>query len=72
MADPKVGKDIGVPAELKPCPFCGEPVHLDAAYSYFRINTIYCENCDCVFTLDAFNATEKQIIEAWNRRVNND
>lgn len=59
-------------AKLKPCPFCGEPVHLDTAYSYFRINTIYCEKCDCVFTLDAFNATVKQIVEAWNRRVNDE
>ena len=55
--------------ELKPCPFCWErSVHLDKAYSYFNDKVIYCENCDIVFALDDVNATEEQLIEAWNRR----
>ena len=56
--------------ELKPCPFCGErSAYLDKAYSYFNDTVIYCENCDIVFALDDVNATEEQLIEAWNRRT---
>ena len=55
--------------ELKPCPFCGErSVHLDKVYGYFNDTIIYCENCDIAFSLDDVNATEEQLIEAWNRR----
>ena len=58
--------------ELKPCPFCGEnAAHLDKAYSYYSDMVIYCENCDTVFSLDDCNATEEQIVAAWNRRVDN-
>ena len=58
--------------ELKPCPFCGErSVYLDKAYSYYSDTVIYCENCDIVFSLDDVNATEEQLIEAWNRRADN-
>lgn len=58
--------------ELKPCPFCGEcAAHLDEAYSYYSDKVIYCENCDIVFSLDDCNATEEQLIEAWNRRDDN-
>ena len=54
--------------DLKPCPFCGEDAaHLET--SYFRENLIYCENCDMYFTLDAFSATKKDIVNAWNRRA---
>lgn len=56
--------------ELKPCPFCGEDaVHLDKAYSYYSNMVIYCENCDTVFLLDDCHSTEKELVEAWNRRV---
>ena len=55
--------------ELKPCPFCGErSARLDKAYSYYSDTVIYCENCDIVFSLDDVNATEEQLIKAWNRR----
>ena len=58
--------------ELKPCPFCGEKAaHLDKNYSYYSDMVIYCENCDTVFSLDDCNATEEQIVAAWNRRVDN-
>ena len=58
--------------ELKPCPFCGEnAAHLDRAYSYYSDTVIYCENCDTVFSLDDCNATEEQLVEAWNRRSDN-
>lgn len=57
--------------KLNPCPFCGEQVRFDRAYSYFRDTVIYCDNCDMVFTLDDCTATAEQIAEAWNRRLDN-
>lgn len=56
-------------AELKPCPFCGGYAHLDKAYSYFRDTVIYCEGCDCVFTLDDRSTSTEEIVNAWNKRV---
>jgi len=59
--------------ELKPCPFCGHEVHLDRTfYSLWREYAIYCENCDMWFTLDDVYAHEEDIVEAWNRSVNNE
>lgn len=59
-------------SELKPCPFCGEcAIHIDKAYSYYCDKVIYCENCDILFSLDDCKSTEEQLIEAWNRRVDN-
>lgn len=57
---------------VKPCPFCGGYAHLDKAYSYFRDIVIYCEGCDAVFTLDDCNATAEDIVNAWNRRSENE
>ena len=57
--------------ELKPCPFCGCEVYFDKSYSYFRGSTIYCPDCDMVFTLDNLDADNDQIAEAWNRRFDN-
>ena len=54
--------------ELKPCPFCGCDVYFDKSYSYFRGSTIYCPDCDMVFTLDNIDADNDQVAEAWNRR----
>lgn len=56
--------------ELKPCPFCGGEACLDKSYSYFRDFTIYCQECDCVFTVDSVLATEKEVCDAWNKRDN--
>lgn len=58
-------------AELKSCPFCGASVRFDEAYNYFRDTVIYCDSCDIVFTLDDCTATAEEVIEAWNRRVDN-
>lgn len=55
--------------ELKPCPFCGCPVHVDYAYRYFRDFVIYRSGCDMVFTLDDCHASEEMIHGAWNKRV---
>lgn len=57
-------------SKFKPCPFCGGEVCLDKSYSYFRDFTIYCQKCDCVFTLDSVLATEKEICNVWNEREN--
>lgn len=58
--------------ELKPCPFCGNDVHMEAGYSYFHEYVVYCNMCDTVFTLDACYASENEVREAWNRRVSDD
>ena len=55
--------------DLKPCPFCGDNVRFDVAYSYFRDIVIYCDGCDMVFTLDDCEATASEIAETWNRRT---
>ena len=58
--------------ELKPCPFCGcDVLYFDKSYSYFRGSTIYCPDCDMVFTLDNIDADNDQVAEAWNRRFDN-
>ena len=56
-------------AELKPCPFCGGYTRIDHGPTYFREHLIYCEGCDMYFALDAYQATEADLIEAFNRRV---
>lgn len=56
---------------IKPCPLCGGYAHIDAhGPTYFREHVIYCEGCDMYFALDAYKATQKDLIEAFNRRVN--
>lgn len=57
--------------ELKPCPFCGGEAHIEknAGMTAVRDHVIYCEGCDSYFLLDDVNATEEDIIEAWNRRA---
>lgn len=66
---PRIPIDNNSIINLKPCPFCGGYAHLDKTYSYFRDIVIYCEECDTVFTLDDCNATEEDIVNAWNRRA---
>lgn len=57
-------------AELKPCPFCGGYAHIDktGSLTLFRNAAIYCEGCDTYFLLDSLRATEEDLINAWNRR----
>lgn len=56
--------------KLKPRPFCGKrSVQMDKVYGYYCDAVIYCENCDTALLLDDVNATEEQLVEAWNRRA---
>ena len=58
--------------ELKLCPFCGNKANIYIAGG--GIHKIRCENDkNCKVMTDFFN-TEKEAIEAWNRRTieNND
>ena len=67
--------------KLKPCPFCGGEVRVtdvipprlyieDTAYC------VFCASCDLLFGFDMDYggefATEKEAVEAWNRRVSDE
>ena len=53
--------------ELKPCPFCGFPqIALYPRHNGFNFK-VYCFNCSA----QLYRGTEKEAIEAWNRRVDN-
>lgn len=56
--------------KLLPCPFCGDTyirVHFTKCGNYVMgCNTVNCVACHCEGKLFR---TEKQAIEAWNRRV---
>lgn len=55
---------------LKPCPFCGSEG--DITYNYDKKFAPYCTNNFCMLNeLDYGFETEREAIEAWNRRVNN-
>ena len=63
--------------ELKPCPFCGSDMALAKPYPYdpydgYQGNNVWhiiaCFNCSAKIT----ERTQKEAIEAWNRRVKND
>lgn len=66
--------------ELKPCPFCGGEVR---AYftDYLNLNQrtyhLNCNRCNTYFALKensryvSKETSEKELIEAWNRRANN-
>lgn len=54
--------------EIKACPLCGGYVHVDNGPTYFREHILYCEGCDMYFALDSYNATENDLIKAFNRR----
>lgn len=64
--------------ELKPCPFCGGDAKLKTDTRYPRpaceprkAFEIVCQNPECIigFVDEKYFLTEKQAIEAWNRRV---
>lgn len=53
--------------KLKPCPFCGGEARIDR--NIFAFPTSYSVICKiCEAESEVFN-TEKEVIEAWNRRV---
>lgn len=66
--------------ELKPCPFCGGEVR---AYftNYITLNKkmyhLNCNRCNTYFGITensryvSTKTTERELIEAWNRRVDN-
>jgi len=57
-------------SELKPCPFCGGKVELENHRAY--PDTFYSILCKgCIFRTE-WIAPKERVIEAWNRRVNND
>lgn len=49
--------------ELKPCPFCGGEAHI---HRHERFG-VECDECG--MGLGCIKNTEKEAIEAWNRRV---
>lgn len=62
-------------AELKPCPFCGMDAVISAerrhASTKDRFYFIGCGTYNCIASLHSmnrYNLTEHEAIEAWNRR----
>ncbi len=71
--------------ELKPCPFCGdeastkiEVVHGKAVdYIIFKIYCYECKieryvNIQSGNTFESAEKAKQEVIEAWNRRINNE
>lgn len=63
--------------ELKPCPFCGGKPHI-SKHSFwnektkgFTDHTYGIECIECHTKGNQFYETEKEAIEAWNRRADN-
>ncbi len=66
--------------KLKPCPFCGGEVRVFFT-NYINLNKktyhLNCNRCNTYFGLTensryvSAETTEKELIEAWNRRVEN-
>ena len=63
---------------LKPCPFCGgEPIlKTDTRYPRTKCEPkkafeVVCQNHECIigFVDERYFLSEKQAVEAWNRRV---
>ena len=56
--------------ELKACPFCGETATVSFNTHYGFVP--WCENSECILNdlTHGYNS-EKEAIEAWNRRVDN-
>lgn len=59
---------------LKLCPFCGGTVFFDKLYlaSGTWEYCIACTNCDAVFTVSHDNPDKGDLIDAWNRRANDE
>jgi Lar family restriction alleviation protein len=69
--------------ELKPCPFCGgEAVlyHQSSKYTDYDGDYVHCMHCGCRTKLfECFNGTgkthedtEREAVNAWNRRADNE
>lgn len=58
---------------LKPCPFCGRKAVLEKYQEFDGKNVyqVYCPDATTQVRTKWFH-TEKEAIEAWNRRVPND
>ena len=57
--------------KLKPCPFCGEKPKLKEHILYKHNYIVHCTNDFClVEPCTKLYPKEKQAIEAWNRRTN--
>ena len=60
--------------EIKKCPFCGGEAKIEEFYEFDGYQgesasyLVYCSGCDCILTTHK-NSTKKEIIELWNRRV---
>jgi len=70
--------------ELKPCPFCGNPMDSVPRYTlsynrekkkrngiYYRICTMKCERCTCSVSQAGatFEQAKDHVFAAWNRRA---
>lgn len=56
--------------ELKPCPFCGSPAHM---WKWNYGVAIECSKFDPKYHLVQMEGkNEEEVIEAWNRRANDD
>ncbi len=59
--------------KLKPCPFCGGEAKMLEEYDVMIGKTYYFVECtECTGTIFSGEINEKEAIEAWNRRVNDD
>lgn len=58
-------------SELKPCPFCGNEVHLEEKdfgdYTFYRI---FCDTWECWLEINFENlATKNEILSFFNKRA---
>ena len=60
--------------ELKPCPFCGGEVEIiDTGLNFWKYAIRHKNICvKCILDTRGFSTekTKQEVIEAWNRRVN--
>ena len=62
--------------ELKPCPFCGEPVKMEKTAVFEKSFGFYHKDMlgKCPLSLGVFihDVSENEAIEIWNRRFGNE
>lgn len=61
--------------KLKPCPFCGSEVKFvwSNNFAYSGLPMIVCNNCGMLLSnKNNIRDTKKFMVEAWNRRVENE